>query len=283
MSGAVENWADPVFNRADRGAFHRRYVALASLSPAGDGICRAAMEDEPHRFEVTIQHDGERVIGISANSPRIPWTTCGAAEEVLPRFIGERIAPGSGDDIRPAPFCTHMYYVARLAIAQAGRSVSSGEMLRQYDLRIRDRIFGVTRGEIYRNGALALALDVSDRTIVAPAQFVGADFKKRLDWGDARPDADALEAAMLLRTGIMVANSLTPALASYRRGWPMDTTPRDKASMEGACYTYSGARLDLGRPVYSWTDMADRREDLLTDFPGMRRFADLSADSQSGR
>ena len=44
---------------------------------------RGDMEDDFHRFGVTLRHDGERVVEVVGDGTRFPWTTCPSAVEPL--------------------------------------------------------------------------------------------------------------------------------------------------------------------------------------------------------
>ena len=100
--------------------FYRRAVRLQRK----DMRVTAEMEDDFHHFEVVLEHDGERLLDVSANSLRFPWSTCGeeAANE-MSELAGLRL-----DSLREQLAvaerwrqCTHMFDLAELAIAHVKR------------------------------------------------------------------------------------------------------------------------------------------------------------------
>jgi len=59
-----------------------RVTALDTSTVRGD------MEDDFHRFGVTVRHDGARVVEVEGEGERYPWTTCPAAVEPLRALAG---------------------------------------------------------------------------------------------------------------------------------------------------------------------------------------------------
>jgi hypothetical protein len=210
------------------GAFNRRVLAAAE---PGRGF--AALEDDFHHFHAEIAHDGERVTAVAAQALRYPRSTCPEAIERLQQFVGMPLDAAS-TGIDGSWQCTHMYELARLAIAQARRGPGS----RLYEICVPDRIARRTRAEIRRDGTLLLAWDFEGKYIVAPERFAGLDIYGRIRWPEDM-HSDELEAAMLLRRGAWlsiargtfapsVEAANTPGGVKYKRHSPGSA----------ACYSY---------------------------------------------
>ena len=188
------------------GAYHRRIVVVAE-----DGHVRAGLEDEPHRVEMVIRHNNKQVTGIEATTPRIPWTTCPGASEKIRGFVGlplQHMHVPTGIDGRLQ--CTHMYDLARLAMARAlvGQSV-------QYDVTIPDLIDGKTQGILLRDGEQILCWDVDGASVTGPDPFTEHIIRGVAEW-PAGLDDDTLEAALVLRRGFFVSGVRTPAATQAR-------------------------------------------------------------------
>jgi hypothetical protein len=171
---------------------------------AEGGCVDAALEDDYHEFAVALRHDGTVVTSITGLARRFPWSTCPGAMEKLAPLRGCRLVALSARLDAKMPVssqCTHLYDLARVAMAHALRGG-----LRQYDIAIPDMVDGTTSAQIFRDGQLALDWTITSNTIVAPAPFAGHSLLGRADWPHgALTDADTAEAAMLLRRMTMVA------------------------------------------------------------------------------
>ncbi len=169
-----------------------------------EGCVDAALEDDYHEFVVTLRHDGTVVTEITGVARRFPWSTCPGAMEKLAPLRGCRlVALSARVDARMSVSsqCTHLYDLARVAMAHALRGGR-----RQYDIAIPDLVDGTTSALIFRDGQIALDWTIRSNTIVAPAPFAGHCLLGRANWPDgALTDADTAEAAMLLRRMTMVA------------------------------------------------------------------------------
>src|SRR5262245_29567242 len=95
---------------------YRRGFALAG----GEGSVVADLEDDFHRFRVTLEHDGERVTHVLAQAFRYPWTECVGAVAVLRGLEGAALSQRPRAAARhadPRANCTHLFDLAGLAIA----------------------------------------------------------------------------------------------------------------------------------------------------------------------
>jgi hypothetical protein len=230
------------------------------------------MEDESHRMQVTVTHDGTRVTDLETESRRIPWSACPNAGFKLRDLIGlplRRMHETTGQDVKL--HCTHLFDLTRVAIARAkvGASV-------QYDIAVEDRIERRTHGEILRNGQSVLRWDVSHRSVTGPDPFIGHVLVGAPQWPSGLDD-DMLEAALVMRRVFMVAQIREPKAAVARTYGPTHTLDAEflsKAGILGRCFTYQAETGSGAHALHSWRDFAARRENLLADFPGTRSIED---------
>ena len=161
---------------------------------------RGDMEDDFHRFGVTLRHDGERVVEVSGDGTRSPWTTCPSAVEPLRALAGATLSTrlSSLGDFAPArQNCTHLYDLSGLAVAHAARG-SIGT--RTYDVAIPDRDGSRTQPELCRDGELVLRWNIAGRKIVGPPPFDNVELRGGfIAWAEETLDADTAEAASVLR------------------------------------------------------------------------------------
>ncbi len=243
------------------GIFRRRVVA-----EAGPGTVWSAVEDDLHHFEIELEHDGRLVTAARGNPVRVPWTTCPGAVERLRDLVGQPLSGKVPGDPRQA--CTHLFDLARVAMAQALRGGN-----RVYDIAIPDRVEGRYTAELRRDGVLLLTWSLHDSIVTAPADLAGADLEKAVRWpSEILGDPDLLEAALVLRRGIFVSNVRTPERAQFRGGSQLERAA-DQPSMLGVCYTYQPEQASHGLAVPKWIDFTDRPGDLAQRRPTLDRTA----------
>ncbi len=236
-----------------RGAFRRRIMAWTE-----PGRAFAAIEDDLHHFRIDLRHDGEKVVAIGGTPVRVPWTSCPGAVDMLSSFVGEALAPSPGlrkSGVVASHQCTHMFDIVKIAMAQALRGGR-----RQYDIEVLDRIDTETRATIRRDGELVFSWDVRGNLVTGPATFAGHDITGRAIWPEGSvPDADALETALVLRRGLLVAyyRILRPtALVAS------DMPPR----FQGLCHSFQPGIAPTGLKVAGHEQYFDERpNDLLID------------------
>jgi len=184
------------------GIYRRRILLVAD-----EGRVVGDMEDDFHRFGIEIEHDGERVSAVRGAAYRYPWTECGHAFAPLQAFRGAPLSARLAAVARganPRENCTHLFDLAVLAVAHA----AARRARRQYDIGVPDRVDGVTRATLERDGERLLAWDLDGSEIRNPPPYAGrdlrgADFPR---WAEAELDPDAAEAAFVLRRGVVIAN-----------------------------------------------------------------------------
>src|SRR5262245_22358764 len=142
---------------------YRRAFALVG----GEGRVVADMEDDFHRFRVTLEHDGGRVTRVIGEAFRYPWTECPGAAAVLAGLAGMPLTTrptAAGEHADPRANCTHLFDTASLAVAHA----AARRARRRYDVEVPDRRDGRTRARLLRDGVPLLDWEALDPRIVAP-------------------------------------------------------------------------------------------------------------------
>jgi hypothetical protein len=175
---------------------YRRRIRLVTTN---DRTVVGDLEDDFHRFRVTLTHDGARVVRLEGEAIRYPWSACPGASTVLRRFEGTALATrctelATHDD--PRSHCTHMFDLASLAIPHA----LSGRPRRQYDAFIPDFVDRRTTPTLARDGEPLLEWHTDRGTITGPDPFTGISMTKAfVRWAQKALDDDMLEGAMVLR------------------------------------------------------------------------------------
>jgi hypothetical protein len=249
------------------GFYHRRVVVIVE-----PGRVRAAMEDESHCMEVTVTHDGAKVTDIQPASPRIPWTSCPDAGAKLNALIGlplQRMHETTGEDAKQ--HCTHLFDLTRLAIARAKAGASV-----QYDIAVEDRVDDRTRGDLHRNGQLLLTWHLQGPDVTGPDPYTGHRITGAPHW-PGELDADTIEAALVMRRVFLVSGIRSPRASRIRvdPANKVHPTSAERINMRGYCYTFQASNSIGATPHNNWIDFANRRDELLAHFPGVRTLAQM--------
>jgi hypothetical protein len=237
---------------------YRRRIRLTATDPA---TVVAELEDDFHRFRVTLIHDSERVVRLKGDAIRYPWSACPGADALLSRFAGVELfsrstALAGHDD--PKQHCTHMFDLSSLAIAHAYARRST----RQYDAFIPDFVDRKSTPTLHRDGELLLEWHSDRGTITGPDPFTNVSMTKGfVRWADDNLDDELLEAAMVLR-----------------RAWDIGRARgRDLDHMETAaelapqlpptpCFTFQPDVVNRSkRMIGTARDFSDRPDDLLAE------------------
>jgi hypothetical protein len=248
------------------GVYHRRVVAVVE----GNTV-RAGMEDESHHMELTLTHDGRNVTDLNAVTRRIPWHACPEAAPKLRELIGaplQRVHIRNGHDAKQ--HCTHLFDLARVAIARAAINTSV-----QYDISIPDRVDRKTQSSLLRDGKLLLTWHVNGSEVVGPDPFTGHSLRGAAIWPSPLDD-DTLEAALVMRRVFLVSQARHPSAVATSKPGPaadqmLETLKR--SNMVGVCYSFQPERMKDVGSNFSWRNMSGRRNDLLKDFPGVQPIA----------
>jgi hypothetical protein len=250
------------------GAYHRRIVLIPE-----DGRVRAALEDESHSMELTVFHDGTRVTDIQGKTHRVPWNTCPSAVQKVRDLVGltlRRMHETTGHDAKA--HCTHLFDLARLAIARAVADVPL-----QYDVAVEDRVERKTCGILLRDGQQTMVWDVTGNAVTGPDPFTGHSLRGAPQWPNGLDD-EMLEAALVMRRVFLVSQIREPQAAMARVKEGKDQLKPDfirNSVMLGRCFSFQEQQLAHAESWFSWRDFADRRDALLAHFPGTRTLADL--------
>jgi hypothetical protein len=248
-----------------RDGSYRRRIRLVATEP---GVVEAALEDDFHHFEVTLRHDGARVIAVEGRSVRWPWSTCPGAAEPLRALADMALSPrclAVGGQADPRANCTHMFDLAGLAVAHAARAGAGrgGASSRQYDAEVP---FGATVSDgepvtvrLWRDGERVLEWVLDGRSIATPQMYTDAPWQGGFfRWADATLPVDEAEAAIVLRRACEIGT-----------GRGMDLDGYDKASelgpmMAGICHTMQPGVMEVAvRNKGSIRDFSDDPDALL--------------------
>lgn len=255
---------------------YRRHVRLAAEGSRVVG----AIEDNPHHFRVHLEHDGERVTAMEAESVRFPWTTCPAAGVPLRALVGMPLSERStavGAAANAIDQCTHMFDLAGLAVAHAQRA-RGRTLVREYRCAVAQghsedpAQVGHTRATLERietgeGAAEAFALEwiLEGDTVLRPAPYAGVQLHARfMSWVEANLALDEGEAALVLRRACFVAPSRLFDFDGIERATQL-------RNMLGRCHTFSDERAgEALRMKQSFRDYTNAPEAMLADDPGVR-------------
>ncbi len=220
----------PLQSEAD---VYRRRIVVERLD---DFTVRSVLEDDFHHFEVTLVHDGERVVEVANESHRYPWSTCPTAASNLSLLVGARLSPRFTHAARAASAqrnCTHQFDAA----AHAFTAAATGRSFRQYDCEIAALITAGAEARpnrVYVDGDLAHVWHVvpGQGPDQLPAPFDEAPWRGGfMRWADEQLDPDSAETAIVLRRACDIGMG---------RNMPLDAIPIASdllTTMSGVCYT----------------------------------------------
>jgi hypothetical protein len=228
-----------------RPGIYRRCLVVTS----GPDWARAELEDDPHRYGVTIRHDGERITEAQGRALRTPWSACGEAVSLLERLHGMPLSPDPQQVYRHTngrEQCTHLLDLAGLAQAHAARDTVPST--RRYDAEVPCHDPAAPRDAVlHLDGQEILRWALERNTIAAPPPFAGHDVPTLMPWAKARfVDRDQLQAIWILRRAIFVAGN---------RFFDLDRLTRasDTGHVLGACHVYSEGVVERATRVHGAT------------------------------
>jgi hypothetical protein len=230
--------------------FRRRF----RVTPAVDWV-RSEVEDDYHRMQVTLRHDGQRITAVEPQMIRAPWTTCPGAEEQLKQtFTGVELSACVARGEKTAN-CTHLHDLTLLAAAHAHDARPL-----VYDILVSDPVDGRSRAELRRNGETCLAWTLSAFKIVEPAELAGAALNDLRDW-IAMQDTQGQEAARLLRWGSILAHG---------RVLSMDRQSDARRLPSGSCYTFQPQRAAQAQRIVAVKDFSTSGRQPLEPLPDIQ-------------
>jgi hypothetical protein len=230
-----------------------RTIRIAS----GEGVVRAALEDDFHHFLVEIEHRDGVVTAARSKSPRFPYSLCPAAGDRLAALVGasihDRIVQVQAHaDARYQ--CTHQYELAVLAVSAAGRGVGA----RVYRAVVADRDAQPQTAMLERDGEVVLRWTLSDYAVAAPAPYAGVALGAGFSaWVSRTLDEAEAEAALVLRRAVFISSG---------RGMAARLDAMAHASIRGGCWVQQPERArDALRQRGSTLDFAGRSHLLTAD------------------
>lgn len=205
----------------------------------GAGQIAAALEDDMHRFDLRLEHDGARITAIHAETLRAPWTACpGAAAQLAGELTGARLADAAALD--PRQHCTHLFDLAVLCAAHAGDAAPT-----RLDMQVADRVAQRTTATLARNGAERLRWELDGTRIEGPPELAGRDLRKLSQWKRDLP-AEEAELATVLRRAVFISGGrqFVP---------PAGLTAADMGAQRmGVCYNYQRPQAERSTRVADW-------------------------------
>ena len=246
MSTTAGGYTAALDPRYGSGCYRRTIV----LRQSGPSRVEAAVEDDPHAFAITLEHDGERVTAVSAEAHRYPLTTCNGATAALQSVVGAPLSASIVELKRHADArrnCTHLFDLAALAIAHVFRAARECV----YRIEIPDEIDGLTEARLERDQGRVLTWSLRHGVITEPARYAGQRVLGGFtSWAVANLAGEELEFALVLQRGYFVALS---------RIYDMQTVSMGPASEDpmpsGICFSYSP-----GQAEHAWRVPGSRRD-----------------------
>ncbi|MFN8036745.1 MAG: DUF2889 domain-containing protein [Acidimicrobiia bacterium] len=240
---------------ADRRGSYRRRIRLVSTEP---GTVVGDLEDDFHRFRVTLRHGDGAVRSVRAESLRFPWSACPAAADPLHGLEGMTLATrftAAMERLNPRRTCTHMFDLAALCITHAARETAR----RQYDLEVPPRDGHRIEPRLWRDGGLLLHFVLEERELVSPPPYSDVPWRGGfIQWADGALDPETAEAAIVLRRASEIGMG---------RGMDLDTLDTAESLlpiMSGSCFTMQpGVAEHATRNKVSIRDYGDDPDGLL--------------------
>ena len=174
-----------------------------------DATVVVGVEDDMHHYEAALSHDGQRITGVEAAGPRMPWTPCSGALDQLKALVGCPLTTTASQvfawtDVRQQ--CTHLYDAAVLGVLHAARGRVG---TRQYDATVPDWDQPPFDAWIERDGnevyqwRMAATLEIG-----SPAPFAGRHLKGGfVRWCEQGFDPDGAEAAWVLQRTVWLSGA----------------------------------------------------------------------------
>ena len=202
------------------------------------------IEDDFHHFRVVFTHDGERVLKISAEPVRFPWSACGKpSAQHFAQLQGMQLQPLRDLLSRSDYFdyCTHMCDIFDLGVQLLER----GDSIRLYEVEVDVASDGpAEKAVIWRDGIERLRVGLNRGTITTPDQLAGVTVDELYGWAqknfsDEKRNGEHIELLGVLQRAIYV---------SFGKGY--DWSDRRTADMMGlppVCFTMATERAATAR------------------------------------
>lgn len=248
-----------VQRREPSGGAYRRSILIVAT---GNQV-QAHLEDDFHRFSVSLHHNEAHIIHIEGRALRFPWLTCAEAVFPLERLVGMELSRCSRAVFQHADGrfqCTHLFDLSGLAVAQAAR----GPGRRRYDIVVFDPQGGGRRAELKRDGEKLYCWRVRDDIIEAAPPFGRQSLLRLGKWAGENLAEDEAEAALVLRRAIHISGG---------RWFDLDSVPNAATlGSRATCHSFQPSVAPKGKRMVGATrDFSDRLEDLLSDVDRARK------------
>lgn len=254
-------------NSATPGGMLRRRIRIVGTANAQGlpgGEVRADLEDDFHRFGLTLAHDGQAVTQITGEAHRFPWSTCPGGSQRLAELVGLELSPRCttvAQASNPRLNCTHLFDLAGLALAAAWRGPGS----RQYDAVVPEWVDGKSSPTLAVNGEEVLSWHVDSFVIKGPPPFEELALRGQgfMAWAEATLAPDLAEAAIVLRRAVYISPGRLQDLDALDRA----TELGDYVDLlVGMCHTLQPEMIPVALRMKGTThDFTHSPEKLLSD------------------
>ena len=244
------------------GTFRRRIVLVRN----GQRLT-ASLLDDFHEMEVDLTLGGDTIVDVAAHMERFPRTTCpGAVSTLLAALRGRRIDDRSAQirGVDRGEQCTHLIDLAAVALSW-GDTDGTRQVI---EVALTDRDAQNRQSmQITVDGALALACEFQDETVIAPEAYRG----RKLFGGFARWVDETFTPAegrlwLIAQISVFVATGRV-----YIVDGPNPRRSTNEPHRRGACFTYSGAAFDVACDNIGYVRDMSSGLPPLSDADGMRK------------
>lgn len=240
----------------DEGTYRRRILVRTD-----DTTTVGELEDDFHHFAIELEHPDGVITDVRALAVRHPWDVCASADDPIRAVIGTAVTddPSVLGHLEARHNCTHVFDLAGLAVAHAGRP----DVTRCFDAAVTDPDdTGGRTATLWVDGGLALHWELDQRAVVGPDRWAGIPlWKGFMRWATTQLDGPTAEAALVLRRAIDISRGRMDDLDLYRSNTELNHI------LDGICHAYTPENRDIGvRITGSARDFSERPELLLADF-----------------
>jgi hypothetical protein len=212
----------------------------AILVQIEDRRINAELEDDFHRFGVTLHHDGAVLTAVEGRAARFPWTTCPEAPDALTALVGAPLAPDPTLLYRhtdPRAQCTHLFELAVVALSQAGQA--PGERL--FEAAVSDPDEGPRRAELCIDGASVAGWDLMGDEITGPPPYAGRPVSAFTSQAISAEDPETALHLLILRRVALTAHGRRIDVDAYATAAAMGRSPQ--------CYSLQPENAVRGKRV----------------------------------
>lgn len=216
----------------------RRHIRLTSHS----GYVESHLVDIFHELRCRVEHDGRVITRVTGETIRVPTSACPSAVAALEELVGMEIGIDMATfyaDGRARRNCTHLFHLAVLCAAQAGRTKTN----RTYDAIVPDETDSPVEISVLCDGAEVHRWTIRSGKITHPQSLAGQPLLAGFtSWASKAFTGPALEAANVLSQTYFIAQARrydTDAVAGEVLGI--------NSPMLGVCFAYSPSQVETAR------------------------------------